>query len=59
MTAREIIETYGRRWNLETTFREMRSYLKLESTRGWCQRVRSGYSAQIAGKVAHRTPFAK
>ena len=24
-----------RRWNLETTFQEMRSYLGLETTRGW------------------------
>ena len=39
MTAQEIIEAYGRRWNLETTFQEMRSYLKLESTRGWCQKT--------------------
>ena len=34
MSAQEIIEAYGRRWNLETTFQEMRSYLELESTRG-------------------------
>jgi DDE superfamily endonuclease len=39
MTAQEIIETYGRRWNLETTFQEMRSYLKLESTRGWSKKT--------------------
>jgi hypothetical protein len=35
MTAKAIIETYARRWNLETTFEEMRSYLGLETTRGW------------------------
>ena len=34
MSAQEIIEAYGRRWDLETTFREMRSCLELESTRG-------------------------
>ena len=38
-TAQEIIETYARRWNLETTFQEMRSYFRLESTRGWCQKT--------------------
>jgi hypothetical protein len=35
MTAQEIIETYTARWNLETTFEEMRSYAGLETTRGW------------------------
>jgi hypothetical protein len=35
MTAKAIIETYVRRWNLETTFQEMRSYMGLETTRGW------------------------
>lgn len=35
MTAKAIIETYVRRWNLETTFQEMRSYVGLETTRGW------------------------
>jgi hypothetical protein len=34
-TAQQIIETYTRRWNVETTFQEMRSYLGLETTRGW------------------------
>jgi hypothetical protein len=34
MTAQAIIETYVQRWNLETTFQEMRSYMGLESTRG-------------------------
>jgi hypothetical protein len=34
-TAPEVIETYVGRWNEETTFQEMRSYLGLESTRGW------------------------
>lgn len=31
----EVVETYTKRWNLETTFQEMRSYLGLETTRGW------------------------
>jgi DDE superfamily endonuclease len=35
MTAKATIETYVRRWNLETTFQEMRSYIGLETTRGW------------------------
>jgi uncharacterized protein YerC len=35
MTAQDIIETYTRRWNVETTFQEMRSYRGLETTRGW------------------------
>jgi hypothetical protein len=39
LTAQTIIETYGRRWNLETTFEEMRSYVGLETTRGWCQKT--------------------
>jgi hypothetical protein len=39
MSAAEVIETYTARWNLETTFAELRAYLGLESTRGWCQRT--------------------
>ena len=35
MTAQEVVETYVGRWNEETTFQEMRSYLGLETTRGW------------------------
>jgi NADPH:quinone reductase-like Zn-dependent oxidoreductase len=34
MTPKDIIETYTRRWNAETTFQEMRSYVGLETTRG-------------------------
>jgi DDE superfamily endonuclease len=34
-----IIETYTARWNLETTFQELRSLLGLETTRGWCRRT--------------------
>ena len=34
-TAKEIIEEYTGRWNIETTFQEARAYLGLETTRGW------------------------
>jgi hypothetical protein len=34
MAAAEVIATYTRRWNIETTFQEMRAYLGLETTRG-------------------------
>jgi DDE superfamily endonuclease/Archaeal putative transposase ISC1217 len=36
LTAQEIIERYTERWNIETTFEDMRAYLGLETTRGWC-----------------------
>ena len=36
-SAAQVIETYTGRWNLETTFQEMRSHLGLETTRGWCE----------------------
>jgi len=36
LTPAEVIETYARRWNIETTFAEMRAYLGLETTRGRC-----------------------
>jgi hypothetical protein len=39
MSPQEVIETYTGRWNLETTFQEMRSYLGLESTRGWKEKT--------------------
>ncbi len=35
-TATAVIEAYTERWNIETTFAEMRAYLGLESTRGRC-----------------------
>jgi hypothetical protein len=38
-TAAQVIETYTARWNLETTFQEMRSHLGLETTRGWSERT--------------------
>jgi hypothetical protein len=37
MTPQDIIQAYTRRWNVETTFQEMRSYMGLETTRGWKQ----------------------
>lgn len=35
MSAGEVIAMYGGRWNIETTFQEMRAHLGLETTRGW------------------------
>jgi len=35
----EVIEHYARRWNIETTFAEMRAYLGLETTRGRCAKT--------------------
>ena len=35
MSVTEIIEMYGGRWNIETTFQELREHLGLETTRGW------------------------
>ncbi len=35
----EVVETYVGRWNEETTFQEMRSYLGLETTRGWKEKT--------------------
>jgi hypothetical protein len=35
MTAAQVIEIYTGRWNIETTFEELRAYLGLETTRGW------------------------
>jgi hypothetical protein len=37
MSPQALIETYTGRWNIETTFQELRSYLGLETTRGWCR----------------------
>ena len=34
-----VIATYCGRWNIETTFQEMRSALGLETTRGWCAKT--------------------
>jgi hypothetical protein len=35
MSPQAVIETYTGRWSIETTFQEARSYLGLETTRGW------------------------
>ena len=35
MSTATVIETYTGRWNIETTFQEVRSYVGLETTRGW------------------------
>jgi hypothetical protein len=39
MSATAVIEMYGGRWNIETTFQEMREHLGLETTRGWSRRT--------------------
>ncbi|MCM2375073.1 IS701 family transposase [Aporhodopirellula aestuarii] len=39
MSAKAIIEMYCGRWNIETTFQELRSHLGLETTRGWSRRT--------------------
>jgi DDE superfamily endonuclease len=36
-TALQVIGYYTGRWNIETTFQEVRSCLHLETTRGWCR----------------------
>jgi hypothetical protein len=36
LTPQEVIERYTERWNIETTFAELRAYLGLETTRGHC-----------------------
>lgn len=36
LTAKAIIGHYTARWNIETTFQELRAHLGLETTRGWC-----------------------
>lgn len=39
MTAVAMIGAYAGRWNLETTFQELRCHLGLETTRGRCRRT--------------------
>jgi hypothetical protein len=39
LTPPGVVEAYAERWNIETTFAEMRSYLGLETTRGRCQKT--------------------
>ena len=36
LTAEAVVGHYTGRWNIETTFEELRAHLGLESTRGWC-----------------------
>jgi hypothetical protein len=36
LSVQAVIETFTGRWNIETTFQEMRAYLGLETTRGRC-----------------------
>jgi hypothetical protein len=36
LTAKALIGHYTARWNIETTFQELRTHLGLETTRGWC-----------------------
>jgi hypothetical protein len=38
-SAAQVIETYTGRWNLETTFQELRAHLGLETTRGWAEQT--------------------
>lgn len=37
MRPQQIVECYTQRWSIDTTFQECREYLKLESTKGYCQ----------------------
>ena len=35
----QVVSDYTGRWNLETTFQELRAHLGLETTRSWCRRT--------------------
>jgi DDE superfamily endonuclease len=37
MRPQQMVEYYTQRWTIETTFQDCREYLKLESTKGYCQ----------------------
>ncbi len=39
LTPADIITLYTGRWNIETTFQELRCHLGLETTRGWCRQT--------------------
>ena len=39
LTPEQVIGHYTARWNIETTFQELRSYLGLETTQGWCRQT--------------------
>lgn len=36
LSPKALISHYTARWNIETTFQELRAHLGLETTRGWC-----------------------
>ncbi|HXG11327.1 MAG TPA: hypothetical protein VNK04_16350 [Gemmataceae bacterium] len=39
LTPKALMGYYTARWNIETTFQELRAYWGLETTRGWCART--------------------
>ena len=39
LAPKAIISHYTARWNIETTFQELRAHLGLETTRGWCEKT--------------------
>ena len=39
LSAETIVGHFTSRWNIETTFQEMRSYMGLETTQGWCEKT--------------------
>jgi len=39
LSAEAIVSHYTSRWNIETLFQEMRSYMGLETTQGWCEKT--------------------
>src|SRR5439155_4655251 len=39
MSLAVLISRYTSRWNIETTFQEVRAHLGLETTRGWCRQT--------------------
>ena len=39
MKPEQLISLYTGRWNIETTFQEMRAHLGLETTQGWCRQT--------------------
>lgn len=39
LSSLEIVEMFTGRWNIETTFQEIREYLGFGTTRGWCRKT--------------------
>jgi hypothetical protein len=39
LSPKALISHYTARWNIETTFQELRAHLGLETTRGWCRQT--------------------